>query len=142
MIDTKHGVPCTVAWCLSKRKKIDDAVTDLRRRERTTTENIAFVRLEKPPAGATEHLETEGVIVAWARKKNLDAVVWTALKSNFKKKVNEPFTLDAVVNYLKTLPPEGKVKAAEYVWRSPGFVKTAVRSALQQEPWFPKPGNR
>lgn len=142
MIDTKHGVACTVNWCLSKREKIDDAVADLRCRERTTNENIAFVRLEKPSVGATQHPETEGVIVAWARKKNLDAVVWTALKSNFKEKVNEPFTLDAVVNYFKTLPPEGKVKAAEYVWRSPGFVKTAVRSALQQEPWFSKPGNR
>ena len=52
--------------------------------------------------------------------------------------------LDAVNNPrdLKKLPPEAKVKAAEYLRRPPEFVQTAVRSALRQEPWFSKPGNR
>jgi hypothetical protein len=142
VIDTEHGVPTTVAWCPSKREKVEDAVTDLRCREGTTNENIRFVRLEEQPGVPADLLDTKGSIVAWARGKNFDAVVWTALKSNFQKKVKQPFSLDAVLNYLKTLPPEGKAKAAEYVWRSPGFVQTAVRSALQQEPWFSRPGNR
>ncbi len=64
------------------------------------------------------------------------------LRSNFKKKVKKPFSLDAALDYLKKLLPDGKVKAAEYAWRSPEFVQTAVRSALQQEPWFSKPDNR
>lgn len=142
VIDTEHGSTTKVAWCLSKRDKMEDAVTDLRCREGTTNENIRFVRLEEQPAVPVDTVETKGLIVAWAREKNLEAVVWTALKSNFQKKVKQPFSLDAVVNYIKTLPPEGKVKAAEYVWRSPKFVQTAVRSALQQEPWFSKTGNR
>ena len=46
--------------------------------------------------------------------------------------------MGAVLSHMKTLTPEGKVKAAEYIWRAPEFVKTPVRTALQKEPWFLK----
>ena len=141
VIDTEHGFPTIVAWCLSKREKIEDAVADLRCREGTTNENIRCVRFDEQSALPDHPLETEGRIVAWARERKLDAVVWTALKSNFEEKAGEPFSVDAVVAYVKTLSPAGKAKAAEYVWKAPEFVQTAVRSALQQEPWFSKPGS-
>jgi hypothetical protein len=136
VIDTEHGFPVTVAWCLSKREKLEDAAADLRCREGTTNANIAHVRLDEEP------LETKDPIVAWARSKKLDAVVWTALKSNFKQKVKAPFSVEAALAYVKTLTPAGKVKAAEYIWRAPDFVQTAVRTALQQEPWFSKSGKK
>lgn len=135
VIDTDHGSPTTVAWCLSKRAKIEDAVSDLRCREGTTNENIGYVRLDEQQA-LPNPLQTEDPIVAWARGKELDAVVWTALKSNFQEKVKEPFSVKAVIAYIKTLSPAGKATAAAYVWRAPKFVQTAVRAALQQEPWF------
>jgi hypothetical protein len=135
VIDTEHGVPTTVAWCLSKREKIEDAVSDLRSREGTTNKNIGYIRLDE------QSLEIEDPIVVWAKKKKVDAVVWTALESNFEEKVKKQFSVKAAVAYVKTLPPAGKAKAAEYVWRAPDFVQTAVRSALQQEPWFSKPGS-
>lgn len=136
VIDPVHGFPTTVAWCLSKREKIEDAVTDLRCREGTTNDNICSVRLEKLTTADAEPRETAGWIVGWAKERKLDAVVWTGLRSNFEKEAKKPFSVDAVVAYLKTLSPAGKAKAAEYVWRAPEFVQTAVRSALQQEPWF------
>ena len=78
----------------------------------------------------------ENPILAWARLKKLDAVVWTALKSNFMEKREKPFSVAAAVSYLKDLGPDRKSKAAEYVWRAPDFVKTPLRTALQKEPWF------
>jgi len=141
VIDTENGLSTQVAWCLSKRAKLEDAVADLRCREGTTNENIGCVCLDERPAPPNT-LEKEDSIVAWARERKLDAVVWTALKSNFKEKVNKPFSVKAVVAYVKTLSPAGKAKAAEYVWRAPDFVQTAVRSALQHEPWFSKPVSR
>jgi hypothetical protein len=68
-------------------------------------------------------------------------VIWTALKSNFNENGRPPFSIEAAVSYLKTLKPEAKVKAAEYVWRAPDFVKTPLRSSLEAEPWFAKPGS-
>ncbi len=76
----------------------------------------------------------------WAEARRLDAVVWTALESNFEKEVKRPFSVDAALAYLKGLSPEAKVRAAEYVWRAPVFVRTALRTALEREPWFPEGG--
>ena len=136
VIDEEHGSPAIVAWCLSKRTCLEDAACDLRCREGTTVGNIGRLDLASP-ADCSNNGTAEDPILAWARLKKLDAVVWTALKSNFKEKTNEPFSVAAAVSYLKKkLGSDGKAKAAEYVWRAPAFVKTPLRSALQKEPWF------
>ena len=40
VIDSLDGFATTVAWCLSKQEKIQDAVTDLRRRKDTTKQHL------------------------------------------------------------------------------------------------------
>lgn len=140
VIDTEHGVETAVAWCLSKRGTLADAMCDLRTREGTTLDNIGQAAIT-PGTGQANCGLPEGAIAAWARAKNLDAVIWTALKSNFHEKTTQPFSVGAVLTYIKALTPEGKVKAAEYIWRAPEFVKTPVRAALQREPWFSEAGS-
>jgi len=137
VIDHEHGTPATVAWCLSKRAGLEDAVCDLRSREGTTLGNIGRATITREAASL--NCDPENLIV-WAQAKNLDGVIWSALKSNFQEETKQPFSVDAVVAHLKSLTPEGKVKAAEYVWRAPDFVRTRVRAALQKEPWFSKAG--
>lgn len=136
------GSATTVAWCLSKRTNIEDAVCDLRCRESTTADNIGRVILDRHCAPPGDHPTPRDSIIAWAIKKNLDGVIWTALESNFEGRTGQPFSVQAVINYLKTLDAAGKVKAAQYVWRAPDFVQTPVRSALQQEPWFSRSPSR
>jgi hypothetical protein len=135
VINVNHGVETAVAWCLSKRGTVADAICDLRGREETTVGNIGRVTIGSQ-AGQLRRGSPEDAIAAWARTKNLEAVIWTALESNFQEKTRQPFSVDAALSHLKTLTPEGKVKAAEYIWRAPAFVKTPVRAALQKEPWF------
>ncbi|MDA8349013.1 MAG: hypothetical protein M0038_09465 [Pseudomonadota bacterium] len=139
VIDHEHGSPTTVAWCLSRRLQVEDAICDLRSREETTLANIG--RLDVPEAplpagGVARNDAAEGPMIVWARSKGINVVIWTALKSNFAAQTKLPFSTVAALSYVKTLPPEGKVKAAEYVWRAPEFVQTPMRRALQQEPWF------
>lgn len=140
VIDEEAGSPTTVAWCLSKRQSIEDAISDLRSREDTTVKNIGRIILDKHTARQGHPSPSGNSIIAWGENKKLDAVIWTALKSNFGKEAKRSFSVDAVITYVKTLSATGKVKAAEYVWRAPDFVQTPVRSALQQEPWFSRPG--
>lgn len=135
VIDGEHGNPVTVAWCLSKRTRLKDAVCDLRCREGTTVRNIDQLDFASP-TDYSNNGTAENSILTWACLKKLDAVVWTALKSNFMKKRKKPFSVAAAVSYLKDLRPDGKSKATEYVWRAPDFVKTPLRTALQKEPWF------
>jgi hypothetical protein len=135
VIDPENGSTTTVAWCLSKRKDPRDAVADLRCREGCPIRAIA--RLDLSLAGnSTPTYEGAAAIAEWARTQKLDVVIWTALESNFEAKVKESFSIPASITYLKKLPRHAKVKAAEYVWRAPDFVRTRLRTALEKEPWF------
>lgn len=134
VIDEGHGVPTTTAWCLSKRARAEDAVADLRCREGCPLRHIA--RLDVPGADGQQPEGAAVAIAHWARERKLDVVVWTALPSNFQEEVQRPFELNAAIDYIQQLPAAAKVRAAEYVWRAPEFVKTPLRDALQQEPWF------
>jgi hypothetical protein len=75
----------------------------------------------------------------WALEKGFDVVIWTGLQSNFKQESGKDFSIDSAIDHLQQLHPDGKAIAAEYVWRAPNFVQTALRSALQIAPWFPQP---
>lgn len=130
VVDELHGTPIIVARCLSRRTTLDDAARDLRAREGTTMQNIGRldIRTYKPDGSSME-----GAIAAWARHRQVDAVVWTDLKSNFAEKVGRPLTIEAAVLYIRNLPTEGRAKAAEYVSRAPSYVDTPIRRALLEE---------
>jgi hypothetical protein len=134
VIDEANGEPCTVNYAMSKRKYLVDAVADLRCREGCNWGRISC--MENPAALSKALLPAEQAIKMWAENKGIDAVVWTALKSNFRSHVGSPFTVDNAKAYLKGLTPEGKVRAAEYMWRAPNFVDTPLRRAVQIAPWF------
>ena len=136
VIDLEHGCPVTSAWCLSKRSEPDDAISDLRCREGTTLNNIGRLDI-RSDGGFWRSQEVKANVSNWAREKRLDVVVWTDLASNFAEKTNRSFSIEAAVSYLGNLSREGKAKAAEYVLRAPDFVKTPLRTMLEQEKWFP-----
>jgi hypothetical protein len=50
--------------------------------------------------------------------------------------MRKPFCVQEAINYLRELEPPAKVKAAEYIWRAPEFVRTPLRRALERESWF------
>lgn len=85
VIDAIHGCPISVAWSLSKRASVHDAACDLRGREETTIRNIALIELD----GSQFAQEPAASVAAWAIRKRLDAVVWTALTSNFEEEVGK-----------------------------------------------------
>jgi hypothetical protein len=131
VIDDTNGSPAAVAWCLSKRQTVEDAICDLRCREGTTVDKIGRFSISKKTDPTVP-----SAIKNWATAKKLDAVIWTALMSNFEVSAKKPFSIEAAIEYIKTLDACGKAKAAEYIWRAPDFVQTSVRDALQREPWF------
>jgi hypothetical protein len=63
------------------------------------------------------------------------------IKSDFEAKQAKPFSPAEAIAYIQRLTPEGRAKAAEYVWRAPSFIKTPLREALEREPWFTKPAD-
>jgi len=138
VVDPQNGSPTTVAWCLSRRKDPDDAIADLRCREGCSIRHIARLPLPTLPTALPEY-EGAAEVVAWAAAQKLDVVVWTALTSNFETEVKKPFSTGEAIAYLKRLSAPAKVKAAEYFWRAPDFVRTPLRRAVESDSWFVQP---
>lgn len=138
VVDPEHGAPTGVAWCLSKRRDPDDAVADLRCREGCPIRYIA--RMNMVASAPDQSLAHEGAneIATWAHGRGLDVVVWTALPSNFTTEMKKPFSVREAIDYLRELEAPAKVKAAEYIWQAPEFVRTPLREAIEREPWFPE----
>jgi hypothetical protein len=135
--DCVNGSECIVNFAYSKRTMPEDAIADLRCREGTTLQNIGFLFR----GGARQHGNCEEmleVVRAWIAPTEIDVVIWTALESNFaqKSKIGKPFSVESALAHLQALDPEGKAKAAEYVWRAPDLVDTPLRRALTCAPWF------
>jgi hypothetical protein len=133
VVDPDHGAPTSVAWCLSKRRDPDDAVADLRCREGCPIRYIARMNVVADTSSADK---SEEGIAPWACARGLDVVVWANLPSNFVNKVKKPFSIREAIEYLKRLPTPAKVKAAEYIWRAPEFVRTPLRRAVEQDRSF------
>lgn len=131
VIDPENGVPVHVAWCLSRRQTIGDAIEDLHKREQTPVRNIGQLSV----TGDTDHHDSDVLnsICAWAKEQELDGVVWTNLRSNFATKRLEPFSIDAAMRYLKSLEGDSRIKAVEYFRRAPSFVQTPLRGAFNSE---------
>jgi hypothetical protein len=136
VIDDTNGVPITVSWSLSRRSTVEEAVEDLRRREKAPPEGIDFVRIERVDSKASEGIKAQ--IAEWGLRQRLEAVVWTALKSNFEEVQRVPFSVDAAVAYLETLRGPAKEKAVEYLRRARAFVETPLRTAIERSDWFKK----
>jgi hypothetical protein len=136
VIDPVHGEECQVAYALSRRRTVQKATDDLVAREQTTPKNIGCVLVD-----ASRHIGRDAtsaqVILQWARTAAIDVVLWTDLPDSFTNVRKGEFVKTAV-SHVQGLTAEGKVKAAEYVWRAPEFIITPLRNALQAEPWFKK----
>jgi hypothetical protein len=137
VIDPIHGQECQVAYSLSKRATLDEAIADLCAREGTKAGYIGIASADgsRRQGGDANSIE---VISIWANDRSMDVVVWTDLPGSFDKVENHEF-INAAIDHVQRLSAEGKAMAAEYVWRAPDFVVTPLRNALQAEPWFKRP---
>jgi hypothetical protein len=136
VIDPEHGIPTTVAWCLSRRNDPDDAIADLRCREGCPIRYIARLNVVASVHDKSLVHEDTREIATWAEARRIAVVLWTSLPSNFAETVGKPFSVQEAMLYLKGLEAPAKSKAAEYIWRAPEFVRTPLRRAVGRDPWL------
>jgi hypothetical protein len=103
VIDEKHRTAVTSSYYISAATKLKKAIADLQEREGIPTAKwIGFINVNTGVASKvaqTSHPVALDRIREWGKKADFDAVVWTALDSNFEKAL-EPFSPDAAVRYL------------------------------------------
>jgi len=138
VIDEQHGANVTTRFALSASTSLDTAIADLRTAERIKPEHkdrIGYVNLISNTERAyarQQHPRSCDAIKAWAQAQQLDAVVWTALPSNFEAEPKQPFSVEAAILYLKALAEPTKSRALEYLRRAPEEVVTPLRKAFNR----------
>lgn len=133
VIDPKHGQPVETLFARSTFTNLTDAVANLRKRETTSSQKIGYVnriRHTERPYSRQHHPAACDAIKAWAQANEWDAVIWTALISNFQQRLKTPFSPFAAVDYVNSLRGTTKAKTLEYIRRAPAEVDTPVRQIL------------
>ncbi|MGR3301299.1 MAG: hypothetical protein ACUZ8I_02235 [Candidatus Scalindua sp.] len=130
VIDEDYGTLVDTYWAISRSSGIEESIEDLRQREGTINKRIGFLDLKNKKKNS--HL-SEGLIdriEQWANDRNLSAVIWTDLPSNFKEKQGVVFSIDNAISYLESLEGEIKEKADKYIEESPTQIKTNLKVKL------------
>ena len=124
VIDPAHGRSIPTQFACSGLTTLDSAIEDLRQREKTVTKHIGFARID-----GTAHRPLNE-ITRWLAASDFDAVIWTALPSNFRECVGSPFSIERAVAYLLGLPADTQKVAFEYFRIAPPHVMTPLRERL------------
>jgi hypothetical protein len=135
VIDPDNGSQVRTKFTLSKRNNPEDATCDLRTREGTVIRHIGLIDLENDFYRGHWSFVIDKIKL-WATEKQLRAVVWTDLPSNYTEKTKEVFEPEKAIKYLKSLKKEGQKLSKEYIRKAPVDVKTPLRRKILQDQWF------
>lgn len=145
VIDAANGAPCRTYVAQSSRADLDSALLNLWVREGKENEKppssvrdsgrVAFVDLLTNTASLRakeRHPAALEAVRSWATATGHDAVIWTALASNFhgEERAGKPFTVEAAMEYLDGLDKPDLAAALHYIWNAPPEVHTPVRVAV------------
>ena len=136
VIDPVNGVEIPTRFSRSKRASLLDAVADLRDREGTVIRHIGFTDRTGQQASYREHATHEPIyqrLLHWLGGTDFDAVVWTALPSNYLDQHRHKFTVAHAASYLQALPAAPRDNALDYIRKAPPEVITPLRQYLSDE---------
>ena len=142
VIDPANGAWCPTHYAISARGRLDDLLNDLRRREGTVLKRIGFVKSLSSSARSSAEPSLVAGIREWAIQKEVTAVVWTDLPSNFEDESGYVFELPPAIKYLQNLPIESAQQAKHYIENAPPAVVTPLRTAVQAADWWLEYGTR
>ena len=103
-----------VLWTYMAMDYLEEAIKNLAEREKTPNQNnIGFIDIINSCSRSKVIPDVVGTIEELAHKKEIKAVIWTDLSSNFKKKTNTEFTISNAIACLESLSYYKKRKAEE-----------------------------
>ncbi|HEY3770023.1 MAG TPA: hypothetical protein VGN44_15215 [Candidatus Angelobacter sp.] len=121
-------------WALSSLDSVDAAKVDLALREGIKPEHVA----DKIGVWQLEKIDVNPEIVHWAKRLNLDAVLWTNLKPRFDGE-ERIATVDEIISHILHLSHEERSNAERYIRMAPKQIDTPYRRRMQQEfGWTPQ----
>ena len=131
-----------VLWAEMGTENLEEAIENLREREGTTLERIGYVDLsiqDSYRCGVISDMSR--TIKEWASTKDIDAVIWTDLPSNFEQETDKDFTGGNVIDYLNQLEDREKREAERYVRNAPDQIRTKMRDIIEDKMGWTRVGN-
>jgi hypothetical protein len=122
-------------WAVMSCGTLDEARHHLARRERTDPGQIGSLDCSgdaRVDSLDLIHGAAVPALASWLSERDLDAVVWTGLPSNFEERTGEPLGVDAAVRYLDQQSGDTRLAAEQYVRRAPAQVGTDIRRGLER----------
>ena len=136
VVDPINGASVPTQFILSARHTLAEAIADLKKRERVLNENrIGFVNLLNGTMASwamENHPEACQTVKAWAIANGVDAVVWTALTSNYQQVRGKPFSVSDALLYMQSLDGDIKKKATSYIRSAPETTETPLRREVSR----------
>lgn len=121
-----------VLWIYSGFDNLNDAIQDLKNREGTIESWIGYLSMRENK----ENCNIVSIILedirSWVIERNIDAVIWTDLPSNFEERISEKLNANNVIKYLANLPDSKKQIAREYIEKAPLQIMTLIRKDIEK----------
>jgi hypothetical protein len=133
VIDYETPDSVETKYVLSPRVDLDQAIEDLRHREGTNKRWIGYVdKKHKSDSGQLyePHRRACNDIREWLDRTDFDAVVWTALPSNYRGETGREFSVPTAVDYIQGLPQTSRDQALRYIVNAP--IDTPLRRRLRE----------
>lgn len=131
VIDEANGNPCGTWTAISRFEDLEKAIENLRLRENMpTAAAVGFVDRrtgKRADAAVQRHPRALQTIAAWATASGHDAVIWTALGTNFREKTRRAFSVPAALDYLAALDAPTRATALAYIRKAPPQVRSLLR---------------
>lgn len=119
-----NALPVPVLWARLATQELGQACMQLREREGIPDERVDGVGI----LTVTPH--SPGMLADWARQRQLDAVIWTALPPKFGSVEGLIPTLAQAIAHLEQLTGEASTHARDYIRQVPAQIDTPYRRAI------------
>ncbi|MEZ5736620.1 MAG: hypothetical protein R3E09_12640 [Novosphingobium sp.] len=123
----ENSPPVTVLWTRMTSSSLDEAVEALAVREGCSRESIGFWS----EAHSSAHPKIRE-IENWAKDRELESVVWTALRPGFPGKRGTPITCREALDHLSGLEGNQRAVAEKYVRKAPVQTATPYRAEIER----------
>lgn len=135
-----NSAPQQTYWALSELSELDAARRNLKEREGCLLKAVHYFPLDNASPAIPPEVERE--LKSWlSRHEDVDAVIWTGLKTNWPAKRGREFSPEDSIMYLDEVDAEHNRtkliydRVKEYIQKAPAAIQTEVRKLVHQRGW-------
>lgn len=132
LVITESSKPVQVLWNVLDTNSLEEARNMLKEREKTPNLNrIGFINLITNEQQSKKN-EVANTVSNWAKKTELDSVIWTDLGVKFQDQLGFPLNIENIKQYLGNLDQMKFSVAIEYILNTPKQIQTDYRFEIEK----------